>query len=100
VGEEEEYTLGKSITEGNKSFGGRTVRSPEVTTTMERRKERKKEGLDQTIMYLKGTSLTSALMWFKGVIEGGTLLSTMARAELPHLYPGLLWLTLYSRIYI
>jgi hypothetical protein len=78
VGEEEEYTLGKSITEGNMSFGGRTVRSPEVVAAMKRKgRRRKKEGLDQTIMYSNGVNLASAL-WSKGTIEGGTLLSTVA----------------------
>jgi hypothetical protein len=47
VGEEEEYTLGKSFTERNVSFRGRSVRSPEVAEAMERegkgKKERKEE---------------------------------------------------------
>jgi hypothetical protein len=51
VGEEGEYTLGKSFTEGNGSFGGQTARLPEVAVAMERewereerKEERKKEG--------------------------------------------------------
>jgi hypothetical protein len=48
VGEEEKYILGKNISEGNQSFAVRTVRSPEVATTMEReereRKRKRKKG--------------------------------------------------------
>jgi hypothetical protein len=43
VGEEEEYTLEKSFTERNVSFGDRSVRSPEVVAAMEREGEGKKE---------------------------------------------------------
>jgi hypothetical protein len=35
--------LGKSFTKGNGSFGGQTVRSPEVAATMEREWRGKKE---------------------------------------------------------
>jgi hypothetical protein len=44
VGEEEEYTVEKSITEGIRSFGGRMVRSPDVVATMEREGSRRKKG--------------------------------------------------------
>jgi hypothetical protein len=44
VGEEEEkYTLGKSFTERNMSFGDWSTRSLEVATTMEREEKGKKE---------------------------------------------------------
>jgi hypothetical protein len=39
VGEEEEYTLGNSITEGNGSFGGQTAKSSEVAAAMEEKEE-------------------------------------------------------------
>jgi hypothetical protein len=42
--EEEEYTLGKSITEGNRSSSDRSVRSLEVAAAIEREgRGRKKE---------------------------------------------------------
>jgi hypothetical protein len=45
---EEEYTLGKSTTEGNESFGDRMTRSPEVVAAMEREERgRKKEGEEE-----------------------------------------------------
>jgi hypothetical protein len=60
VGEEGEYTLGKSFTEGNGSFGGQTARLPEVAVAMERewereerKEERKKEGLAEPL-FTKG----------------------------------------------
>jgi hypothetical protein len=67
VGEEEEYTLGKSFTERNVSFRGRSVRSPEVAAAMERegkgkkerKEERKKEEsvrsvMDRTVTVVQG----------------------------------------------
>jgi hypothetical protein len=44
---EEEYTSGKSIAEGNGSFGGRTARWPEVAVAMEREGGKKKEEEEQ-----------------------------------------------------
>jgi hypothetical protein len=41
VGDEDEYTLEKSIMKGNRSFGGRTARLPEVVAAKERRNRRK-----------------------------------------------------------
>jgi hypothetical protein len=42
---DEEYTLEKSNTEGNGSFGDRSARSPKVAATMEREgRGRKQEG--------------------------------------------------------
>jgi hypothetical protein len=74
VGEEEEYTLEKSFTERNTSFGGQNSRSPEVAVAMEREGgEKRKKKLDQTYYAPKGTS------------EDGTLLSTVVQAGLPHL---------------
>jgi hypothetical protein len=43
VGEDREYSMGKSFTEGNMSFGGRTARSPEVAAAMLREGRRNKE---------------------------------------------------------
>jgi hypothetical protein len=37
------YTLGETLTEGKRSFDGRTGRSPEMVTRLERVRRRKKE---------------------------------------------------------
>jgi hypothetical protein len=95
VGEEDEYTLGKSITEGNGGFGGRTVRSPEVAVEKVRQESggkkergRKKEEAPERLSAPKGASLGGALLWSKGTNMGGALLSTMARVGC-HVYtPG------------
>jgi hypothetical protein len=72
VGEEGEYTLGKSFTEGNGSFGGQTARLPEVAVAMERewereerKEERKKEGSIE-LLYTEGRHPT----WHPTVTQG------------------------------
>jgi hypothetical protein len=43
VGEEGEYTLDESLTEGKRVYCSQTDKSPEVTTRLEREREEEKE---------------------------------------------------------
>jgi hypothetical protein len=66
LGEEEEYTLGKSFMERNKSIGGQTTRLPVVVAVKERERRGRKKGgrkksSTQNIMYQKGASEATAM---------------------------------------
>jgi hypothetical protein len=83
VGDEGEYTLRESFTEGKWSFGGLNSGSPEVVAAMERGEEKterkEEEERARPNRYApKGASLGGALLCPKGTSEGGTLLSTVA----------------------